>query len=414
MIKNKKAAFPFIIVVVSGLIIAQVTMLIFMFKSQKEFNDNGQIGLKQILLFTSYQESEKTLFYVDMAAKWAAEEAFLGTAFRGGFPDEAAECQRYLGFALWDFEDEKCLPDVANEKNNNLALSYQDSMNDVLNRNFKLIPELLIPTDNYDVNIIPILEEPGKSLVTGAAKIPISFDIKKNIVTAGVDYTSYTSFNFPASTGKDVREKLEYVKTNYGQWIAQYSQQYGIPELAPVIAGQIVHESSGRQYAIGYSGEIGISQFIADTAKDYIDIFGQVTPCGCIVKDDGNIDCKKYRTWSPELAAQAGFKCNPENDGRFNPEKNINAQAKYMSTLYKKYRNKEYTDDNAIHLALHGYNRGSSNVDKQTEKAGVFSIVNQPQGWWQVSINGQNRDYAKSIMANTKAYQELLAQGQGD
>ena len=398
--KNKKAKY-FILMVVLGMLIGEVAMLISIIETGSKLKSAGTIGLKQTLLFSSYQEAEKTLFYVDMSARWAAEEAFSKVALRGGFPDETA-CSSYLGFAVWDFEDPNCIPAGTIRE-----MAFSDSMNEILDWYFNKAPELLIPLDNYDIKVTPLPD--GKSLVAGTARIPLNFDVKKGI--AGVEYSKYTSVNQQGPVGKTLQEKIKFVRDTYGGKIQKYVQQYGVPELESVIGAQIAHESGGRQYALGFSGEVGISQFIAGTAKMYMDIFEKVTPCGCIVKDGGSIDCKKFGTWTAELAAKAGLKCNPDNDGRFDPEKSINAQVKYMAGEYKYYVGKGYTQENAMHLALLSYNRGRGNVDEQIKSSGGFEKVNQPGGWWQVAQkNPKYPDYSKIIMASAQVYKDLALQ----
>jgi len=342
MLRNKKAKY-FIIMVVVGLIIAQATMLIYMFMSKSDFSKRGDIGEKQNLMFSSYQDAEKSLFYVDMSAKWAADEAFLGTALMGGFPKDSS-CQEYLGFPVWELEtggDKNCLPE-----GETLDSAFTDSMNEILDRYFKLAPELLIPTDNYDVKVAFDPAVPGKSLVTGDARVPLNFDIKKKIITPGVSYSTYTAANIPAGpVGKGRKEQIISIISNYGSLISEYCAPKNVP--SSLMVALIVQESGGNPLAISSTGCAGLNQFCHGTAKGYPQIFTKLTPCG------------SHKTYGTAA-------CNAQNDDRFDPEKSINAGCQLVGghlSGFGKYSAK-------AEFALASYNGGSGSIKAAIKKTG--------------------------------------------
>ncbi len=131
------------------------------------------------------------------------------------------------------------------------------------------------------------------------------------------------------------KKKVERVN-QYDNLINKYSTKRGVKPA--VVKAMIAWESGGDPDAISYTGCVGLGQFCYGTAAGgtYDDIFEKVTSCNC---GPGKRPCSEYH------------ECTPENDDRFNPEKNIEATAKYLSRSYKAY-------DGNIYLIAISYNAG--------------------------------------------------------
>jgi len=412
MIKHKKARY-FITMVAIFLIMALAVMLAFMIKTSRETAKYGDIGFKAASLINAYQKAESTLFYIDTASKYAAENAYFLTAYRGAMPS-GSECGNHYGFAVWDFEDENCLPFKAKPPHTNVVEAFEEMMNEELNAFFELNEELRMPKDNYHINLF---EEEGQLVISGDAMNPLSFDVAKYYRPVG--FTMYTPVEIPSyPASKGARGKVQKVYDKYGVWIKQYSQMYGVQHLEAVFGGQIAHESAADPYVIGYAAaEVGIAQFTCPTAKQsrFLEIFGKVTCCGCSgYGPEPDIPCP--RRWEPG----SWLKCNPENDGRFDEQKSVQAMVKYIYDnymLYKKMFEEEVGVGNAneetlIHCALLAYNRGEGGVRSDIRRAGGVHAVNSPGGWQKVAnsprVSSRRWGYSKSIMDYAAIYNELL------
>jgi len=321
ILKSKKAKY-FVLYVVVALIIAQVTMVIWMMRTNSDFEKTGKIGQKQLLIFSSFQDAEKTLFYIDMSARWAVEDAFVKTALKGGMPYQT-DCQNYLGFSVWDFDSagQKCLPNK-----DNLEKSFAESMNENLEKYFKLSPDLNGTIIDYEIQLA---EDPatGGSVISGTSRFPLSFDIKRNVVVPGLQYTQYNSGYQPKISGTQ-EQKMTQIYEKYGGYIQEAIDDAGgqsaIPEITPsLMVALIMQESKGNPDAKSSAGALGLAQFMPATAADY----------GLCSK---NPPCQEW-------------------DHRTDPRENIKASVKYLKHLaydvYGKYKDK-------IKFALGSYNAG--------------------------------------------------------
>lgn len=122
----------------------------------------------------------------------------------------------------------------------------------------------------------------------------------------------------------------------YSDLIDRYSQKYEVN--LRLVKAMIAWESRGMPDAISYTGCVGLGQFCYQTAKnnEFKDIFTKVTSCDCGPEKTA---CKDYHA------------CTPENDDRFNPEKSIEATAKYLSESFKDY-------EGSVYLVAISYNAG--------------------------------------------------------
>ena len=141
-IKNKKAQFFSI-----TLVIAVIGLLIYAYGvfHIKQNSFEHDIGDKQLGLFKTYFEAEKTLFYTDQSAKYAVYQSIYDLGKNGGYFKEP-ECGKYGNFVLWSNNNENCFPD---------ARTIRTSTNAFLN---KYLNSYLDRKNNYDF-IIEDIEE---------------------------------------------------------------------------------------------------------------------------------------------------------------------------------------------------------------------------------------------------------------
>jgi len=148
-----------------------------------------------------------------------------------------------------------------------------------------------------------------------------------------------------------------------------YFLRYGTSEIpASVLKALATKESSLNHLLIGSSGEIGLFQFMASTAKGY---FTSVTDC-CQQESTESTVCENEikqnggKVWT----TGSSFSCSPSNDNRFNPELNIQAGAKFVKNNYD-YFSKRYdvatTQDN-LKLALAAHNLGAGGVEQYVKQ----------------------------------------------
>lgn len=368
LLKNKKAKY-FITMVCVFLIISLGVFLYFVEKNLHKSNRLGYIGQKSNNLLESYQKAEKTLFYIDTAAKYSAPEAFFMTAYEGAMPDDSS-CGRYYNFAIWDIEDEKCLP--MNDKNNNenFKSSFESKMNKALDNYFKLVPELEIPLDNYKINIFEeapkeefstaeqysMLEQNKKIVVAGDTRTPLFFRIEN---PSGDIYYVLPS-NFPLGpVGKTAKERIKFIIDTYGPIVKKYCEPLEIPE--SLMVALIYKESGGNRFAISATGCAGLNQFCYGTAKEYANIFEILTPCNC----EGE-NCKYG------IAA-----CSEANDNRFDPEKSIHAGCVLLSNYIKQFEGKT----SKVDFGLAAYNGGP-----ETIKEAITLTGKTDPSWQEVSV----------------------------
>lgn len=148
----------------------------------------------------------------------------------------------------------------------------------------------------------------------------------------------------PTAGDSDIIAKVN----KYSDFADKYGEKYGV---APkIVKAMIAHESHGDPNAISYTGCVGLGQFCYQTAtsNEYDEIFGKVTSCGCGPKKTA---CKDYHT------------CYPENDDRFDPEKSIEAAAKYLSGSFEDY-------EGSIYLISISYNAGPAVADEIEKNLG--------------------------------------------
>ena len=405
------------------LIISLIALLYFINKNKSLSEQQGYIGVKSNKIIQSYQAGEKTLFYIDQAAKYAAETAYFTTAFNGAM----ASCGDYYNFKVWDLEDPNCVPMDSNSMpSDNLKNAFETEMNKELNEFLTLYVDASIPTDNYDVNIFENTNANNEKqmVVVGQAQNPIQFVIEKYQpgAQAGQAPATYNPINLPLPpASKTDMEIMANIKQNYGQIISRYTQMYGFPaSYEPLFAGMIATESGGNPYALGFDlGSVGLTQFIDETARNeqFSSIFeGKITSCDC--------GTRKGRSCPHSWTSSSWVPCNPSNDLRFDPDKNIQGGIKYVHDNYvdiKKMMEAEVgagkaNEETLIMSAIMGHNRGLNGVEGDIRQAGI-SAANAPGGWKVVSVTGTSsygREYPLKVLKYAASYRELSAAQETD
>ena len=156
--------------------------------------------------------------------------------------------------------------------------------------------------------------------------------------------------------------KIIYPKT-YKEIVSIYSQEYGIEE--NLIFAVIKSESNFEKDVISNKNAVGLMQLLEGTAKE--------------VAENNNIDIDTNNT-------------KEELKDAYN---NIEIGTCYLSTLIRKYENKE--------LALAAYNAGTGNVDAWIKK-GI--IKNDGSDIENIPYKETN-NYVRKILRDYKIYEDL-------
>jgi hypothetical protein len=172
----------------------------------------------------------------------------------------------------------------------------------------------------------------------------------------------------------------------------KYGQEKGIP---PALIKAISHYETGGTFnsnLIGPSGDLGVGQFTIKTAKDYESIFGKLTNC-CKLDDDESHSCIKERKQVTKMFKPSSspnpYACNPQNDGRFDPDKSINAMSSLLQRRYNYFNNKAATKDDQIKLTIASYHLGAGGVNKFIKKTQKTTVT------WDETAKQMTQDYKR-------------------
>lgn len=279
------------------LIITLGVMLFYISKNMNQSDKKGYIGLKANLLIQSYHDSENALLFIDQSSKYAASDAYWLTGFDGAI-DDPEGCGEQYNFAVWDFEDQNCLPvNEDSPSESKIKGSYEKSMNIALNDFFSLAPEYPIPLDNYQINMF---EEDGKIKVSGEAVTPITFDIKKYEGSLG--YSNYNSlpigsyYSGELANEPHVRHLLannKYVTPEFLAVVTDVANDIGANPLHLMIVMRL--ETAGSfspSIKNPTSSATGLIQFMASTARGLGTTTAQLADMNAV--DQMNIYVRKY------------------------------------------------------------------------------------------------------------------------
>jgi hypothetical protein len=173
------------------------------FKLQsKKLQFNATIGETQLELINTYTEGEKTLFYIDQAAKYSAYKAIYDLALNGGFFD--FKCGDYDGYGLWQNKDNTlstCSPDYKTA----LGRFMNERLDSYLS---KKATEVDIPLENYDF----VINQKKGTEIHGIATLPAQIKISCKDIECGV-YEFKPSFSigidYNLNDYEVIKEKIE-------------------------------------------------------------------------------------------------------------------------------------------------------------------------------------------------------------
>ncbi len=168
--------------------------LLFLFSQLNEIKgENRNIGLIQLKLLETAQESENILFYIDQSTKNSIDQSLYTLGQRGGFFQKTS-CGIYQLHSIWQSKDKECYPAIVP----NFNLLYAKELNRYL-VNYPKEPSLL--TDNYFLTIKDnkLIGEPIK-------------DISLDIINQNNDKIGTYLFTPPFTTEIDISEFQEVIR----------------------------------------------------------------------------------------------------------------------------------------------------------------------------------------------------------
>jgi hypothetical protein len=256
-------------------------------------------------------------------------------------------------------------------------IKFTDEGNNTWTADTADLERLGVITEAFTMGCQLQIEDPN-TLVPNKAKssenqigliVDYDFQIKKSIQIVIRENTQ----QLPGTTGVPETVTVTglpaeiYVK--YKTPIDAASSTYGVRKA--LIIGVISQESKGNPRAVSSAGAAGLMQFMPDTARDQGLNVTSVTS-RCIITDVSG--------------------CNYTSDERFNPEKSIDAGAKYLKQLINKYNDES--------LALAAYNWGPGNVDDHCQTSiGIQSCT----------LPTETQKYVPAVLAYSQEFEQETA-----
>lgn len=114
----------FMVVITLVLLISMVTVVLI---KENKFNFK-RIGDIQLNALETYQNSEKTLFMIDKAAKYSMYSSIHELAENGGLYSVSSGCGDYLEYPIWYSVDKECYPGNIQDE---FILTYNKNLNDL-------------------------------------------------------------------------------------------------------------------------------------------------------------------------------------------------------------------------------------------------------------------------------------------
>lgn len=190
LFKQKKGMY--LILLLSLFFVLWILTSLFIRMEGKKANFPKTLGETQMNMLETYQEAEKSLFFIDQSAKYSAQQAIHILGQKAGFQD-VSDCGRHSNYNLWNNKDNKeCYPDIKH------ALPY--FINSNLNSYIKEYPAPVIPINNYNY----LIKKGDDSMILyGFATRNIELDVKRekdsmgkyNIKPSFKTDISYNPFN---------------------------------------------------------------------------------------------------------------------------------------------------------------------------------------------------------------------------
>jgi hypothetical protein len=236
--KNKKSKY-YLTIVSIGMIIALGTLFYYIAKNQDAEKKVGVVGTKSASMISAYRDAEKILFFIDMAAKYAAEDAYLLAGYNGLMPREGVEegspCKLHYNWVMWDFENPACLPFNGNMPSQNFNDAYSEAINKAFTQYLQLAQDMPIPVLDFDVTTF---EDNGKLTVTGDSSKPMIIDIMRYVPGANQTYNSMSNILAPSQFRNDPR--VQYLLAN-NKYVAEPGFLDAVASTAEAIGANPLH-----------------------------------------------------------------------------------------------------------------------------------------------------------------------------
>ncbi|TKJ17371.1 hypothetical protein CEE44_02450 [Candidatus Woesearchaeota archaeon B3_Woes] len=210
--------------------------LLFLFSQLNEIKgENKNIGLTQLKLLETAQESENILFYIDQSAKNSVDQSLYLFGQRGGFFQETG-CGRYKIHSIWETKDKKCYPELVL----NFKLLFEKELNNYLT-NYP--EENIFSDDNYFLTIKEdkIIGEPIKD---------ISLDIINQNNDKIGSYLFVPSFAIDANFD-DFQESVNEAKSIFN-WCKD------VENIRECIEAQIYFKGLSRKWSIEFENDFAL------------------------------------------------------------------------------------------------------------------------------------------------------------
>ena len=336
-----------------GLVLGSILVFATIFLIVAKRTNLDPIGAKEFDLVDMYTKGEAARFYIEQSAKYSIAPSIFTLSQNGGFYDLGA-CGKSLGYNLW-YKDKDCYPKA------DLELSKQFS---VTLGQYTLTYSGILPVD-YAVSVLlpdplTLMASSSDTIKIGSANTPIT-SAKKTVITRLTSVI--TGEKLPDKTGPPPTsiprldsQRIPYIYTMFAATIRRYLIQY--PTVSPsLIMGIIYRESRGNPNLVSGTGCVGLTGMCYPTATGKLltpSIFSKsrLVPCKC----NGN-----------QCLSQATRACSPENDDRFNPDKDIEASIVYYSWLQNLFPDSPIKQE----LAVASYNVGIGVIKKAVANTNV-------------------------------------------
>ena len=176
--------------------------------------------------------------------------------------------------------------------------------------------------------------------------------------------------------------------------------------IEPVLQRSILSQETTHPWAISRAGCVGLGQICYNTATDYPYLHA-VNCCTPEQGEPSSYSCTNERALCPSSAwcEGANYQCNPDNDGRFDPELNLRAVADIIKSKMNSMAPYFPNNNEKIKAAIAAYNLGPGRVRAAVTLAGCDSSCTWSQVQQQLS-NGDtiSRERAASMDENTGNY----------
>jgi len=322
------------------------------------------IGMHASAIVKAYQEQEEVLLYLDNAAKLSLHKALTETAEKGGLT--SLECGN-SGYNLWNTDKTKtCFPKYEE--------TFKESFTDILTEEVSDYNKVSI----YSGHELAINQNDEELEVVGETdeKITLALTIGGSVIEKQTQKVS-------AEISVEIANKIN----QYHETFERASHLYKVEDA--FLKAIVTQESGGDRYAISPTGCAGLAQFCHSTAKDYFKESNNLVIVGrvCVPKKNSKGQTYTYTCDSDTL----------RKDPRFNPEKSIFAQAKYLAEIINYEWMRDLTDYYAFTAAA--YNGGPNVIKKAIKSTGK-----KDPSWEEVAAQ-INKEFLKKF-SNYKSWSD--------